>query len=143
LISVYKYKIAKGKRNPAKATAWKWFSLYIRLRDCLSTTGSAEWCICPTCGQRVAYEDIDAGHALGHRQGSVLFDESITYGQCRACNQAGDGEKQAFKAFLIRKYGAAWYEMKDDGKSQTVSYTEFEYRAIADKYRKAYKALLK
>jgi len=33
--------------------------------------------------------------------------------------------------------------MKDDGKSQTVSYTEFEYRAIADKYRKAYKALLK
>lgn len=138
---MYKYKRASGKSNPAKATAWKWYSLYIRLRDAIATTGSPEAAICPTCGKLTPWERLDAGHAMGHRQGAVLYDETIVYAQCRPCNQAGDGEKQAFKRFLIEKFGRAWYELKDAGSHETVIYSEWEYRAIAEKYRKAYNDL--
>lgn len=138
---MYKYRTS-GKKHSAKDTAWKWFSLYIRLRDCLITTGSAERCICVTCRGNVPYEQLDAGHALPGRHNAVLFDESIVYAQCRKCNQGGDGEKVAFRKFLVSKHGEEWMQMKETGAKKTVQIDDASFKLIGEHYRKEYKKLL-
>ena len=137
---MYKYRTS-GKKHAAKDTAWKWFSLYIRLRDCLITTGSAESCKCVTCGNIVPYDQLDAGHAISGRHNAVLFDESIVYAQCRKCNQGGDGEKIAFRNFLVNLHGEEWMEMKEQGAKQAVQIDDAGYRLIGEHYRKEYKKL--
>ena len=134
---MYKYKTS-GKSHPAKDTAWRWFSLYIRLRDCLSTTGSPEACRCVTCGAVVASSQIDAGHAIPGRHNAVLYDESLVYGQCRKCNQNGDGQTEAFRNFLIAKHGEAWYDFKEQGSHKPVQIDDDGYRLIGDHYRELY-----
>ena len=138
---MYKYRTS-GKKHAAKDTAWKWFSLYIRLRDCLATTGSDIQCRCVTCGKIVPYSKVQAGHAIGGRHNAVLFDEDIVYGQCKDCNEVGGGEYQSFKIFLVNKHGEAWYEMKEQGSHKAVQISDDEYRLIGEHYRKEYKKLL-
>jgi hypothetical protein len=134
------YKIS-GKGSASKKKAWKWFSLYIRLRDCLVTTGTPTACKCVTCGKVVPWDDIDAGHSMGHRQNSVLLDEELVYGQCQMCNRFNGGEKQAFKIFLVHKHGLDWYELKDQGSKQAVQISDMEFEVLAEEYRKKYNAL--
>ena len=138
---MYKYRTS-GKKHAAKDTAWKWFSLYIRLRDCLATTGSDTQCRCVTCWNIVPYEQLDAGHALPGRHNAVLFDESIVYAQCRKCNQGGDGEKVAFRKFLVEKHGEEWMQMKEQGAKKTVQIDDASFKLIGEHYRKEYKKLL-
>jgi len=138
---MYKYKITKGKSNPAKDTAWRWFSLYIRLRDCLATTGSGEYCRCVTCDAIVPYEQLDAGHSISGRTNGVLFDETIVYAQCRKCNQGGDGEKIAFKNKLVAMHGESWYNQKVANRKEATSLSEESLRLISDNYRMKYRKL--
>lgn len=72
----------KSETKRAKATAWKWFSKYIKLRDCLATRNSTEECKCVTCGAIVSGRLLHAGHAIGGRNDSILFDEELVNGQC-------------------------------------------------------------
>lgn len=79
-------------RSQLKKKAWKAFSDYIRLRDCLKTTGTPDYCICITCKERgdsswKPYSKIQAGHAVGGRSNAILFHEEIVNGQCGYCNQ--------------------------------------------------------
>ena len=124
------YKI-KRKGSSAKQTAWKNFSDYIRLRDCLKTTGSAEYCKCVTCGEIVPYEKIQSGHAISGRTNGILFDEDIVRGQCVKCNRGGGGETQAFKRVLVEEHGEAWYQMKVQARKNSALLTDDQYRLIS------------
>ena len=132
-----------GKGSAAKRTAWKWFSLYIRLRDSLKTTGSADYCKCITCGRVVPFEQIDAGHAIAGRTAGILFDETITHGQCIDCNRNHGGEYQAYKRILIEQHGPEWYELKLQARRGAAPLTDFALRLIADVYRDKYNQLKK
>ena len=138
---MYKYRTS-GKKHAAKDIAWKWFSLYIRLRDSLETTGSDTQCRCVTCCNVVPYDQLDAGHAIPGRHNAVLFDESIVYAQCRKCNQQGDGEKVAFRNFLVSKHGEEWMQMKETGAKKTVQIDDASFKLIGEHYRKEYKKLI-
>jgi len=63
-----------------KKRAWKMFSTYIRTRDSLKTTGSTDKCVCITCNKRKEFRRIQAGHAIGGRNNSILFDEELVNG---------------------------------------------------------------
>lgn len=65
-----------------KAKTWKAFSIYIRTRDCIRTTGDPTKGSCITCNKPFDFKNLQAGHAIGGRNNSVLFDEEIVYGQC-------------------------------------------------------------
>ena len=124
------YKI-KRKGSSAKQTAWKNFSDYIRLRDCLKTTGSADYCKCVTCGEIVPYAQIQSGHAISGRTNGILFDEDIVRGQCVRCNCGGGGETQAFKRVLVDEHGEAWYQMKVQARKNSALLTDDQYRLIS------------
>lgn len=135
------YRRLSNKSSGPKATAWKWFSLYIRLRDALATTGDPDYCNCITCGERWPFALTDAGHMLPGRTGGILFDESIVFGQCRRCNREGNGERQAFKRIMVERNGLEWYEMKEQARRSNTKMGDFECKLIADEYRNKYKAL--
>jgi hypothetical protein len=135
------YKISKKSSGP-KATAWKWFSMYIRLRDALATTGSPDSCRCITCNNIFPIDQIDAGHMIPGRTGGILFDETIVFGQCRRDNREGNGERQAFKMVMVERNGIEWYELKEQARHSNSKMGDFECKLIAEEYRKKYKEVL-
>lgn len=65
-----------------KKTAWQEFSKWIRLRDCVKTTGDTESGVCITCGKLIPFKQSQAGHFIAGRTNAVLFDEDIVHLQC-------------------------------------------------------------
>jgi len=135
----------KIKRQPtgSKATAWKWFSKYIRLRDALSTTGTLDRAACITCGRIYQITDMDAGHMLPRRTGGILFDESTVFAQCKECNQAGNGERQKYKQIMVKRNGIEWYEAKERAQKGNNPLGKFACSLLVDLYREKYNNLLK
>jgi rubredoxin len=125
----------------AKRKAWRAFAEYIKMRDCLSTTGDAEKFKCYTCGKIFDREYGDASHAIGGRTNGILFDEDIVKLCCQSCNRLHGGEYQMFKYRLIQEHGEAWWALKEQAKRATTQYSEFDYEAIARKYRERNKQL--
>jgi NAD-dependent dihydropyrimidine dehydrogenase PreA subunit len=136
------YKIKKSS-NPAKNTAWKNFSRYIRLRDAIKTTGTKTHAKCITCGAMKPIEEMDAGHAIPGRHNAVLFSEDLCHAQCRACNRAGGGELQAYRMILTDVHGAAWWEFWQDQKKKSVFYSPDDFKRISEEYKKKWSRLIK
>ena len=79
----------KGSLSWWKQKAWDQFSLYVRVRDALRTTGDIHDCVCCSCGRvKPAFGRgcIQAGHFIPGRKNSVLFSEVGVHGQCSWCN---------------------------------------------------------
>jgi len=136
------YKI-RNQATGAKATAWKWFAKYIKLRDAIATTGTKEAARCITCGNVYPLPGLEAGHMIPGRSGGILFDETIVYAQCHKCNGPGKGEVQMYKHIMVQQHGPEWYDLKLQARKTPTPLGEFECRLISDEYRKKYNALLK
>jgi hypothetical protein len=124
-----------------KATAWRNFSRFIRLRDALATTGTGTHARCITCGEVHPIVDMDAGHGIAGRTNGILFDETLVFAQCRKCNRQGGGESQAFKRILTDLHGPGWWELKQQAKRTATSLSYVELKAISDEYRDKYNKL--
>lgn len=89
-------------------TLWKWFSLYIRLRDSIDN-GFAR---CITCGKPHYYREMDAGHYIPQKNNyGTLYNEKNVHAQCKNCNQYGHGEVEKYHDAIVEKYGA--YEVEE------------------------------
>ena len=91
--------------SSAKAACWKVFSRYIRLRDCLRTTGSLEYGECLTCNETLEFNQLQAGHFIPGRHNANLFSERGVHSQCRACNILRHGEPLEYRRQVIILYG--------------------------------------
>jgi hypothetical protein len=128
----------KVQYDDQKDKAWKAFSLYIRTRDSLATTGTTEYCVCITCEVRgdavpKPFSSIQAGHAVGGRRNAVLFHEEIVNGQCNYCNGqsrgclAGDYGNYAIA--LIKRYGI---EHTEELQRLKYAYKDYSYKDLLD-----------
>lgn len=136
----------RSERSRAKDTAWKWFSKYIRLRDCLKTTGKKDRGKCVTCNKEFPFKQLQAGHCIGGRNDSILFDEELVNAQCAECNRSvthgGKGGNYAkYHLWYIRKYGEEGFEEKIRLSNQIKKISGPEFREISDEYRLKYKEL--
>jgi len=101
----------KRKKSPlrkAKESCWKTFSMFIRIRDAIRTTGTTERCVCCTCGRIYPVKKgIQAGHFLDGRNNAILFVETGVHGQCLGCNcnWGKKGNKVEYFIFMENKYG--------------------------------------
>ena len=100
---------ATKKKRPTiskeKKKAWNLFSKYIRLRDCLETTGTPDYGICCTCGIKYHFKELQAGHFIPGRHNSILFDERNVHAQCVGCNRFKQGNTVKYFRFMQNKYG--------------------------------------
>jgi len=84
------------------------FSKYIRLRDCLRTTGCASFGLCITCGKRYHFKLLQAGHFIPGRHNNNLFSEEGTHAQCYNCNINLRGNTLEYRRQIIRLYGEGY-----------------------------------
>lgn len=89
-----KLKVVKGR-------VWDLCSEYVR-RSHADENGV---CTCVTCGARRYWKNMQAGHYVGGRGNSVLFNEEIIYPQCDACNIFKHGAYDRYTIFMVKKHG--------------------------------------
>lgn len=121
-----------------KERAWKEFSRYIRLRDCIATTGTTEYGTCVACQKRYAFKELQAGHWIPGRTGSVLFNEDLVHAQCMRCNVWLHGNLSAYAMYMYSKYTKKQMAEFELLRAQVLPLKKHDYIEIAEKYK--YKA---
>ncbi len=84
---------------------WPAFSIFIRTRDCLRTTGCASFGLCFTCDKRYHFKLLQAGHYIPGRHNNNLFEETGCHAQCYNCNINLKGNTHVYAKKLIELYG--------------------------------------
>lgn len=87
------------------------FSKYIRLRDCMSSTGSIYHGKCFTCGELFPYNQLQCGHYVSGRNNAVFFEENNAHIQCPECNTGKGGNLEIYREKLIDLYGLEEIEL--------------------------------
>ena len=136
----------KTKRKTVKKRAWDWFSKYIRMRDCMMTTGFKDRGVCVTCRIEYPFKELQAGHAIGGRNDSILFDEELVNAQCENCNRSAcyggkDGNYPVYHIWFIEKYGMETFKEKVALSHIGNKISVVELEEISDKYRMKYNEL--
>jgi len=125
------------KSKPAlKKILWKWFSLFIRLRD---TKG--HWTECISCWKAIDFGTIDcqAGHFISKSQcpkPSMIFNEKNVNAQCSRCNKWLGGNQEAYRKGMIKKYGSkiiGELEIKRNIRSEP--WQRFHYEILIKEYK--------
>ena len=140
-------------KKKAKAKAWRAFSKYVRLRDCIATTGTTEEGVCYTCGKAFPIGKLQAGHLVHGRTNNILFDEEYVKAQCFQCNIPRQGEQAKFFIHAVEEYSErhecsleeAFEAVRgvlypDEGLNK--EYTPMVYLKIAKQYEKKAEELL-
>jgi hypothetical protein len=128
----------KQTLSKVKKKAWTEFSLYIRTRDALKTTGDLERCLCVTCGREYPTRGIgsvQAGHFIPGRGNSILFDERNCHGQCYGCNVGKNGAAVEYFVFMENTYGREVINELRFLKGRTRKYSVGELEIMAQEYR--------
>jgi len=116
----------KAKRksiSSEKKKAWALFSPYIRMRDCLKTTGCLSWGLCITCGKRYHFKLLQAGHFISGRHNANLFSEEGTHAQCYNCNINLRGNTLEYRREIIKMYGERYDEILEQQARQIIKFT--------------------
>jgi len=133
----------KRKKTLAKEKAWKEFSRYIRLRDCLRTTFTIDEGSCCTCSREFPFKQLQAGHFIPGRNNAVLFSEKGVHAQCYGCNMGKGGAYHDYWLFMERVYGRKEIDKQLRDRHKNVKYTEEDYQKIALKFKKKAEKLIK
>ena len=124
-----------------KEEIWPIFSQYIRLRDCLETTGCASWGLCITCGKKYHIKLLQAGHFIPGRHNSNLFSEKGTHAQCYNCNINLKGNTLEYRRQIIRLYGEGYDEILEAEDRQLKKFTRAELIELKETYTRKIKEL--
>ena len=85
-----------------KREAEKWFHTYIRLRDCLKTTGTLHHGLCYVCDADCELNQLQAGH---FQHNKLDFDEDNLNAECVRCNLYLSGNLGLYAIKLIKDKG--------------------------------------
>lgn len=138
----------KSSSNPRKQTisslkkkCWQVFSLYIRMRDCLRTTGCKDWGLCITCGKRYHIKLLQAGHFIAGRHNANLFSERGVHAQCYNCNINLRGATLEYRRQVISLCGEGADEELEEEARQIKKYTPQDLIDLTEHYRNEIKKL--
>jgi len=116
-------RVKKQTISSVKKKTWDLFSKYIRLRDCLLTTGCSSFGLCITCGKRYHFKLLQAGHFIPGRHNKNLFSEKGTHAQCYNCNINLRGNTLEYRRRIIEMYGDGYDEVLERENRETKNLT--------------------
>ena len=129
-------KIKQQKKQPKISTlkkkVWTLFSTYIRLRDCLKTTGLPDYGKCITCGKTIPRSLLQAGHFIAGRHNANLFSEEGTHAQCYNCNINLHGNTLEYRRQIIKLYGVGYDETIELQSKQVTKLTVDDLTKLKD-----------
>tara|TARA_R100000734_G_C3313328_1_gene104599 strand:- start:1322 stop:1735 length:414 start_codon:yes stop_codon:yes gene_type:complete len=117
----------------------KWFSLYIRIKDC-DDNGMVK---CYTSGRKYHYKQIHAGHFMSRRHLSTRWLEKNVKPQSAADNLFGQGEQYKFGLQLDNEYGIGTAEELQFIARQNYKITRVDYVEKISYYKELVKNLKK
>jgi len=126
-----------------KGQVWVLCSKYIRMRDCLRTTGDIDWGKCITCEALKRREEGDAGHFISGRGNSILFDETCVHFQCRRCNRFLGGEPLKYRREIIKLYGEGYDVLLEEKAMGTKKFSVEELEDLKRYFTEKIKELLR
>lgn len=97
---------------------------------------------CISCGQIKPITQADCGHYINRQHMATRFSEINCNAQCRSCNRFDEGNMSGYRAGLVKKYGETKVLMLEMQKNTTRKYSDFEYIALIEHYKKEVKKLL-
>ena len=109
----------------------KWFSLYIRLREC-NEYGMVQ---CFTSGRVYHYKKIHAGHFMSRKHLSTRWCETNVQPQSAADNLFGQGEQFRFGLNLDAKYGNGTAEQLQYKSRLTIKFSRKEIEEKISYYK--------
>lgn len=122
-----------------KTKAWHEFSVFVRRRDCLKTSGDPTHGFCYTCGaHKPGFGKVgcmQAGHFIPGRRGAYLFDERQVHAQCYYCNGPLKGNWPRYYEAMVKDYGQELVEELISKKWETKDFKAFELEEIYNKYK--------
>ena len=109
----------------------KWFSLYIRLREC-NEYGMVQ---CFTSGRVYHYKKIHAGHFMSRKHLATRWCETNVQPQSAADNLFGQGEQFRFGLNLDAKYGDGTAEQLQYKSRLTIKFSRTEIEEKISYYK--------
>lgn len=129
-------KTKKDTVSKAKKAAWTEFSRFIRLRDCLYSTGTLGYGKCITCGKVFPFEKLQAGHFIPGRNNSILFDTRCVHAQCVGCNVYGGGKQPEYYIQMVDRYGLETVNELFHQANTSLKLTAPDLREMAARFRR-------
>ena len=130
-----------GSIKKLKAKTWKVFSDYIRLRDCLETTGLPDYGKCITCEKIVPRILLQAGHFISGRHNANLFSERGVHAQCYNCNFNLRGNTLEYRRKILEMYGAGADEELEREARQIKKFTVPYLETLKEEFKERIKLL--
>lgn len=118
-----------------KIKAWDEFSIFIRRRDCLKTSGDPTHGFCFTCGAHCPFKTFQAGHFIPGRHPSYLFDEVGCHIQCFRCNINLKGNWPKYYEAMLKEYGQEVVDSYQKKKWESKQFKAVELEEIYNKYK--------
>lgn len=128
----------KKKGAPKKPTdgqlkrrVWKEFSIFIRTRGA-DSDGMNE---CVTCGRRLHWKELQAGHFVRGRLNANLFDPRGVQPQCYQCNIHFQGNVIKYYKWMLANFGQAVIDELEAQNNVTRKWQGGELQHLLDFYK--------
>lgn len=118
---------------------WKWFSIYIRLRD----ADERGYCTCFTCGRQKQWREVDCGHGIPRQHKATKYNEQNNHAQCKRCNAFEGGRMDAYAKEVDSRYGIGTWDKLLIASKQVCKRGKAEIEMMTDYYRRQAQALSK
>ena len=129
----------KKKNSTSDATAMKWFSRYIRLRDRIPGT---DLCRCISCSKVLHWKEMDCGHFVSRDRWNIRYNEMNAHAQCQECNRFANGQQYLHGVAIDRRYGDGTAKMLMSIGKRGGRFGKEKLKAIAKEYHLKVKEIL-
>ena len=133
------------KLSQVKRKTWAMFSLYIRTRDAVKTTGTKEYALCITCDRKYpirAVGGLQAGHFIPGRHNAVLWDERNCHAQCYGCNVMKKGNMVVYYKKMLAMYGQETIDELENLDKQNKQYKVWELLDLYNEINLKFQSIL-
>jgi len=132
------------QQNKARKEAINELCRYVRIKECLETTGLPFVGICFTCDRRFHITALDAGHFVSGRRNAVVFEENGIHIQCSAwCNRVNHGNPKIYKDKMLARYGKEEVKRLEQLKHKVIQDKDMDFEGIAKKYKAKYESVMR
>ena len=135
MAKIQQSKKKQSKVSTVKRKAWKAFSEYIRLRDCLQTMGLPDYGKCITCSKIIPRKLLQAGHFISGRHNANLFSEKGCHAQCYNCNINLRGNTLEYRRKIIEMYGESYDEVLEKEAREIKKYSVEDLTKLVEYYK--------
>jgi len=84
---------------------------------------------------------MQAGHFIGGRNNSILYDERGVHAQCYGCNVGKKGNIVKYYKFMLKEYGQEVIDDLEHLSGQVKQMKAFEHLEVFEKYKKKFEEL--